>query len=178
MRSASLVILLAAALIIPALVFTQSQPPPPLDGPQRPFQDSLVDRLQGQWRMTGQVHGRPVEYSANAEWVLGHQFLRLSMVDVTKPPAYQADVYIGYDNTSERYVAHWLDTFGGRFSETLGYGRHEGDAVHFVFEYPDGPFHTIFTAHADGTWNVLMRTKDSTGAWVTFGEFTMHRRQS
>jgi len=27
---------------------------------------------------------------------------------------------IGYDNLSERYVAHWLDFFGGRFSETLG----------------------------------------------------------
>jgi hypothetical protein len=49
---------------------------------------------------------------------LDHQFLRLEMKDVATPPAYEATVYIGYDKTGERYVAHWLDVFGGRFSET------------------------------------------------------------
>ena len=51
---------------------------------------------------------------------------------------------IGYDHTSERYVAHWMDIYGGRFSETLGYGVRSGDQIEFVFEYPDGPFHTTF----------------------------------
>jgi hypothetical protein len=40
-----------------------------------------------------------------------------------EPPAYQAAVFIGFDNTSERYVAHWIDAGGGRFSETLGFGK-------------------------------------------------------
>jgi hypothetical protein len=52
---------------------------------------------------------------------------------------------VGYDNTSERYVAHWLDVYGGRFSETLGYGRRSSDSIEFVFEYPAGPFHTTFS---------------------------------
>lgn len=42
------------------------------------------------------------------------------MKDVSSPPNYEAMVFIGYDNTSERYVVHWIDVFGGRFSETLG----------------------------------------------------------
>lgn len=35
---------------------------------------------------------------------------------------------------SERYVAHWLDVFGGRFSETLGFGKREGNSIRFLFE--------------------------------------------
>jgi len=126
--------------------------------------------------MIGQVRGKPVEQSFTAEWVLAHQFLLLSMKDMAQPPAYEAHVYLGYDNASERYVAHWIDVFGGRFSETLGYGPREKDAVHLVFEYPDGPFHTTFTANSDGTWSVLMRHRDAAGAWVTFGEYTLRRR--
>ena len=34
----------------------------------------------------------------------------------------EAEVFFGYGNMSEQYVAHWLDTFGGRYSEVLGYG--------------------------------------------------------
>jgi hypothetical protein len=151
-------------------------PPPPIDGPNRIFQDSLVDRLSGPWRMAGQVRGRPVEYAVTATWVLNHQWLRLDLIDVVQPPSYEAVVYLGYDNASERYVAHWIDQGGGRYSETLGYGSRERDGVHLVFEYPDGPFHTTFTAHADGTWGVLMRTKNPAGAWTTFAEYTMRRR--
>jgi hypothetical protein len=49
---------------------------------------------------------------------------------------------IGYDNMSERYVVHWIDVFGVRFSETLGYGKRVGNEIDFIFEYPDGPFRT------------------------------------
>jgi len=155
----------------------QTPPPPPtLDGRGHPFQDALIERLAGEWRMTGQVRGRAAESTASGAWTLAHQWLRLEMKDVAQPPAYEAHVYIGYDNKSERYVAHWLDVFGGRFSETLGYGVREKDAVRFVFEYPDGPFHTTFTAQPDGTWSLLMRTKNDAGSWVTFAEYTLRRR--
>ena len=43
---------------------------------------------------------------------------------------------------TERYVAHWIDVFGGRFSETLGYGKRVGNKINFIFEYTDGPFRT------------------------------------
>src|SRR6185437_10942296 len=101
------------------------------DGPGHPFQDSLVAQLAGEWSMTGDMRGQAQSYTMKAEWVLGHQFLRMEM----KGDQYEAVSYIGYDNASERYVAHWIDIFGGRVSETLGYGKREGNSIHFVFEY-------------------------------------------
>ena len=149
----------------------------PLDGPRRIFQDSLLEHLTGDWSMAGRVRGRPVTYTLHAEWVLNHQFLELRMRDVAEPPAYQAMVYLGYDNTSERYVTHWLDAFGGRWSETLGYGQRAGAAVRLVFEYPDGPFHTTFTWNPkDRTWTVLMEDRGPGGVWQEFASYTLHRK--
>jgi hypothetical protein len=86
-------------------------------------------------------------------------------------------VFIGYDNMSERYVVQWLDTFGGRFSESLGYGRREGaNAVRFVFEYPDGPLHNTFSWKADDkTWSILIEQKDGKGKWTIFAEEVLER---
>ena len=165
--------------VIVAISATAQQPEPPLDGPKRLFQDPLFEKLTGSWSMVGVVRSRPATYSLHAEWVLNHQFLKLEMRDVGDPPAYQATVYIGYDNTSERYVAHWLDAFGGRFSETLGFGTRAANSVRFVFEYPDGPFHTTFALNADArTWNVLMETRGSGGTWQEFAHYTVTRKSS
>jgi hypothetical protein len=110
-------ILLLCSIVVASSAAGQ-QAEPPLDGPKRTFQDPLFEQLTGTWTMAGAVRARPATYSLRVEWTLNHQFLRLEMRDVSEPPAYQAAVYIGYDNTSERYVMHWLDAFGGRFSET------------------------------------------------------------
>jgi hypothetical protein len=115
MRSALRSTLLFCSIAVAAPAPAQ-QAEPPLDGPKRIFQDALFEQLSGTWTMAGAVRSRPATYSLHAGWVLNHQFLKLEMRDVAEPPAYQATVYIGYDNTSERYVAHWLDAFGGRFS--------------------------------------------------------------
>ena len=67
--------------------------------------------------------------------------------------------YIGYDNMSERYVAHWLDVFGGRFSEPLGYGKRDGNSIRFVFEYPDGHFVNTFVWKPEhGKWQFVMES--------------------
>ncbi len=140
------------------------------------FRDDLLDNLVGNWRLTRKIRGQAVENSLKAEWVLNHQFLQIHMRDVNTPPAYEAMIFIGYDNTSERYVAHWLDVFGGRFSETLGYGVRSGNSIKFVFEYPDGPFHNTFTWDREAkTWNFLMRSKDKTGKWAVFAEDNLRR---
>src|SRR5437660_12322907 len=97
------------------------------------------------------------------------------MKETSDPSQYEAIVYIGYDNTSERYVAHWIDVFGGRFSETLGYGARDGNRIKFVFEYQDGPFHNTFTWNAEAkTWTFLMEQKDQTGKWKEFAVDQLH----
>ena len=112
--------------------------------------------------------------------MLNHQFLRID--EKERNPAsgtsvpYQAMIMIGYDNTSDRYVAHWTDVYGGRFSETLGYGTRAENEIRLVFEYPDGRFHTTFRWKPDEKereW--LMQTKNKTGHWVEFADLTLMR---
>ena len=151
----------------------QEETPPP-DGPQHTFHDELLDKLTGPWKLTGTIRGQTVEHKVDAQWTLNHQFVQVHEKDAATPPAYEANVMIGYDNTSERYVAHWLDIYGGRFSETLGYGTRSGDQIEFVFEYPDGPFHTTFRWMADKKqWQWKMRTKNSAGKWTDFADLTL-----
>jgi len=112
--------------------------------------------------------------------VLNHQFLRLHEKTEASAPTserrYEAIWFLGYDPVSDRYVLHLLDVFGGRFSETLGYGTRDGDSIRFVFEYPDGPFHTTYRWRPEtGTWQWLMEQKDKEGKWTNFADLKLAR---
>jgi hypothetical protein len=151
-------------------------------GAQAPaeWRDDLADRLTGQWKLTGQVMGRDAHHEVEADWVLNHQFLRLHEKTEASAPTserrYEAIWFLGYDPVSDRYVLHLLDVFGGRFSETLGYGTRDGDSIRFVFEYPDGPFHTTYRWRPEtGTWQWLMEQKDKEGKWTNFADFKLAR---
>jgi hypothetical protein len=149
----------------------------PLDGRDHIFHDQLLDNLVGGWKVTRKFKTRTAENTASVEWILNHQFLLIKMKDVNNPPQYEANIYIGYDNASDRYVAHWIDVFGGRFSETLGYGTRSSNSIKFVFEYPDGPFLNTFTWNPNKkSWTFLMRQKDQTGKWTLFAEDTLVRK--
>lgn len=159
------------AVLVPALSALCQQPP---------FQHDLLDRMVGTWDLEGKVMGRAAHHQVIAEWVLDHRFLRIHEKTAPSAPTeerrYEGIVFVGDDPVSDRYVAHWLDTFGGRFSETLGYGKRDGNAVKFVFEYPDGPFHTTFRwlPETNG-WQWLMETKDKEGKWTQFADFRLTR---
>src|SRR5881394_3380340 len=147
-----------------------------LDGPGHVLKDDLLDKLAGNWKSTGKIGNRAVEYQITSDWALKHQFLEVHMTDAANPPAYEARVFIGYDNASERYVAHWIDVFGGRWSETLGFGARSGNSIKFVFEYPDSPFHNTFTWNPETkSWIFLMEQKSQTGKWGVFAEDTLRR---
>jgi len=144
------------------------------------WKDDLVDHMAGAWTLTGQVMGRDAHHDAQAEWVLNHQFLRIHERTAVSAPAserrYEAIWFLGYDSVSERYVLHLLDVFGGRYSETLGYGTRDGNAIRFVFEYPDGAFHTTYRWSPEtGAWQWLLEQKDKEGKWTTFADFKLRR---
>lgn len=167
---------------------SSDSPPDEVDGEHVPFRDGLLDKLVGRWKVTGTIAGQAIEHRCDAEWVLNHQFLRVHFLDVTRgvqgragemrDPRYEAEVFIGYDYMSERYVAHWLDTFGGRFSEVLGYGarQNRNRSIRFIFEGGSGPLHNTFTWNKDdATWTMLIRQKDSKGRWQTFADESFGR---
>ena len=141
------------------------------------FNDQLLEKLIGNWDANGQVGGEKVTYHFNACWELNHQFVALTFADTAKQPQYSAKVFIGYDCVSERYVVHWLDNFGGRFSETLGYGIKSGNTIEFRFEYPDGPFINkfIYDINKD-TWQFHTTTKNNNGIWIIFGDIYLKRK--
>jgi Protein of unknown function (DUF1579) len=141
------------------------------------FNDALLDKLTGQWSLSGTVGKRPVSNRFSAEWVLGHQFLELSFESTDKQAPYLAKVSIGYDEVSERYVMHWLDNGGGRYSETLGYGVKSDNHIEFRFEYPEGPFINILSYNEKAnTWLLHMTKKNSKGKWVVFGNEYLKRK--
>ncbi len=136
--------------------------------------------MAGVWKMEGQVMGRQAHHDIQAEWVLNHQFLRIHETTAADaPPAehrYEATWFLGYDPVSERYVLHLMDVFGGRYSETIGYGVRDGNAIRFVFEYPDGPFHTTYRWIAEkDSWEWEMKQKDKDGKWGSFADLKLTR---
>jgi hypothetical protein len=146
----------------------------------KPWQDPLTIHLEGTWKLTGNVMGKPAHHRVQADWVLNHQFLRIQETTSADAPKderpYDSIWYLGYDTVSERYVMHLLDTFGARFSETLGYGTRDGNQIRFVFEYPDGPFHNTWRWNpADNSWQWLMEQKDKDGKWSPFADLRLRR---
>ncbi len=116
------------------------------DGPNQIFQDGLLEQMVGKWKVSGRMGRQPIDHKCDVRWVLSHQFLQLHFLDVSptdpenRHPKYEAMVFIRRHNMSERYVAHWIDILGGRFSETLGYGtRRRDSSIMLLFEYLEAP---------------------------------------
>ena len=165
---------LLAVLLIAALTSSRT----PAQAPE--WHDDFVDHLAGAWTLTGQVVGRDAHHDVQAEWVLNHQFLHIHEKTAASAPVterrYEAIWFLGYDAVSERYVLHLMDIFGTRYSETLGYGTRDGNAIRFVFEYPDGPFHTTYRWSPEtGSWQWFLEQKNKEGKWAPFADLKLAR---
>ena len=136
--------------------------------------DSLLEKMIGQWSGSGEVMGDKVGYSFKVEWVLNHQFLEMNFRDTSANPAYVAKVSIGYDCDKKKYIIHWLDNFGAPFSETLGYGIRKGDAIEMSFDYPDGRMINTFSFDSNNqTWTSHAVSLNKDGKWVPFANILM-----
>jgi hypothetical protein len=138
--------------------------------PKQVLQDDFLDRMVGNWKMTGTFEGQPVNHGVEVDWVLHHQFLRIHERDLDTPKVgevpYEAIVTVGYERAAKRYVAHWLDVFGGG-AVTLGYGERAGTAIEFLFAYPGQPWLTTFRWKPEtNSWQWLMQTKTKEGQWA------------
>jgi len=147
------------------------------------LRDPLLDRLIGEWVMEGTIGGDQVTHDLVFEWVLGHHYVRFHEVarerDSTGAPAYEAIVFIGWDQASQRYACLWLDTTGGEglTSQAIGYGAASGDSIPFVFHFPDGsPFYNTFSYdRATDTWQWQMDGEEN-GARQPFARVTLARK--
>jgi hypothetical protein len=138
----------------------------------------LLDRLVGQWAMTGSVRHRPVTYRLDAGWTLQRRFVELHMWDIKRtPPSYEARVLIGPDTAGGRIIAHWLDNSGAAYSVPPGRGAALGDTLTIDFPYPDGAFHDRFVLdRASDTWTFTLDAEDGKGGTSPFAEYRVKRR--
>jgi hypothetical protein len=147
--------------------------------PPAPPPAPLLQRLVGQWTMTGTVRARPVTYRLDATWVLQRRFLELHMQDVANsPPRYEARVFIGPDTLPGRVLAHWLDNFGAAYSVPPATGRLAGDSLILDFPYPGGAFHDTFVHDPEtDRWTIHLDAADgAAGGWKRFAEYSATRR--
>jgi len=129
---------------------------------QSAAQDPLLERLTGSWILQGTIAGRETTHDIEAEWVLGHEYVRLHETSREKKPqgqaAYEAIIFIEWDESSSEYRCLWLDsTGGGGLAQDIAHGKRRGDEIAFLFKDKDSSIRTTF-AYSKGTdtWQWLI----------------------
>ncbi len=152
---------------------------------QTTFQDSFLDHLVGKWVLRGELAHKQTTHDVSAEWILGHQYLRLHEISreskTNGQPAYEAIVLIGWNQAASEYACLWLDsTSTSSFpSDGVGHAKRSGDDIPFVFKDDKQQigFRNTFSydKKADSwTWR-LDNVHDGKG--VPFGRVRLTRKQ-
>ncbi len=150
---------------------------------QQGVQDELLDHMVGSWLMSGTIDGNQVSHDLVAGWVLGHQYLRFHElareVDSDGVPAYEAIVFIGWDQATSRYTCLWLDVTGSgaQFPEATGYAEPAVDELAFDFAIgDDSSIHTTFTYDRESdAWHWLIEIERG-AEHSTFAQVSLTRQ--
>ena len=147
------------------------------------YADPLLDHLIGAWVLRGQIAGKDTTHDVVAEWVLGHEYVRLHEVAREKDgkgnAAYEAIVFIGSGRPSHEYACLWLDSTGGGglAPEGIGHATRAGGEIPFVFLDGKGRISFKNTFAYDKTtdsWAWLMDNV-SGGKAIPFGRVKLTR---
>jgi hypothetical protein len=109
---------------------------------QPPVNSPLLDHLAGDWVLTGTIAKKATTHDVRAEWVLGHHYLSIHEVSREKKssgePAYEAQIYIAWNEDPRHYSCVWLDLFGGLSSESIGLADIKENELPFIFKDEKG----------------------------------------
>jgi hypothetical protein len=151
--------------------------------PARP--DPLLDRLTGSWMLQGTIAGRETTHDIESDWVLNHEYVRLHETSREKNSqglaAYEAIVFVSWDESSSEYTCLWLDSTegGGLSAQGIAHGKRSGDAIAFLFKGKsdkDGSTHTTFAYNkSTDTWQWLMDDEES-GKLTPFARVKLTRK--
>ena len=158
--------------------------PFPASAQQQGFQDRLLDHFAGNWIMKGTIAGEEIIHDVEADWVLAHNYLRFHElsreIDKEGFPEYEAIVFIGWNESSNRYACLWLDVTGGEglSAEGIGYAEPNVDKLPFVFDTGSGGvIHTTFSYIRDNdTWKWTIDIERD-GELKQFARVTLTRKQ-
>ena len=149
---------------------------------QPTLKDPLLDHMTGHWILSGQVAEKETVHDIEAEWVLAHQYVRIHETSREKNAAghseYEAEVYVGWNESASEYVCIWIDVWGGATPQSIGRAKPSGDEIRFLFrDKNDGVvFHTTFSYDKEtGTWQWLM-DNDENGKIQPFARMKLVRK--
>jgi len=145
--------------------------------------DFLLDRLTGSWTLQGIIAGHETTHDIESEWVLSHEYLRLYESSREKntqgQPAYEAIVFIEWDQSSNEYRCLWLDsTAGGGLAAPMAQGKRGNDEIAFFFRSNDrdSGVHTTFVySKGSDTWNWLIDNEHD-GKLTSFARVKLTRK--
>lgn len=145
--------------------------------------DLLLDRLAGSWILQGTIGGHETTHDIEAEWVLNHEYLRLHETSREKgvqgQPAYEAIIFIEWDESSNEYRCLWLDsTGGGGLFAPIAPGKRGNDEIAFLFrdKDKDNGVHTTFVySKGADTWNWLIDNEHG-GKLTPFARLKLTRK--
>jgi hypothetical protein len=113
--------------------------------------NGLMERLIGQWVLSGTISNKKTTHEVSAEWVLNRGYVQIHEISNEKAagggPAYEALVFISFDSAANEYSCLWLDsTASSSFSpEGVGHAKvskESGNTIPFVFK--DSAGHVTF----------------------------------
>ncbi len=99
----------------------------------------LLDRLAGDWVLTGALGKSTSTHDVHGEWVLNHEYMRLHEVSREKKangdPVYEAIILISWDPKAQEYACLWLDNTegGGLSAQSIAHARRQGLEIPFVW---------------------------------------------
>jgi len=145
--------------------------------------DPLLDHLAGSWILQGTIAGHQTTHDIESEWVLGHEYLRLHETSREKnaqgQPAYEAIIFIEWDDTAHEYRCLWLDsTGGGGLAAPTAQGKRGNDEITFLFRDKDrdsGVNTTFVYNKSADTWDWLIDNEDA-GKRTSFARVKLARK--
>jgi hypothetical protein len=149
---------------------------------QPTLRDSLLDHMTGSWLLQGKIAHTDIVHDIDVNWVLGHQYILIKETSHEKKadgqPAYEANVYVGWDQSSNEYVCAWLDVYGGISPQSIGRSKPNGNEIFFVFRDSSNAdnFHTKFIYNKNNdSWQWLMDNVDK-GKLLPFADVKLTRK--
>ena len=113
-------------------------------GSVQPTPESRMERMTGEWVMTGTIDNAAVTHDVHVDRILNRGYVRIHEVarerDAAGAPEYEAWIHIAWDKANAEYVIMWLDNTGmTNFSpDGVGHGKPDGDRIPFIWRSADG----------------------------------------
>jgi hypothetical protein len=145
---------------------------------------ALMDKMTGQWVMTGTVSNKATTDDVDVDWVLNRQYIRIHEVSRDNGGGgigYEAWVYLVWDAKKGEYAVLWLDnTAATNFApEGIGHAKPDGDRIPIVIKDADGAaIHTTFAFDlVTDSWTWAIDNVDKAGKTSPFARLMLTRKK-